>query len=124
VAVATYTDVEVALGRPISTPTEQAQVEWWLNGTEFVIRGRLGDPALLDQDVLVYVETEAVAAKVRRGARDESSITVSVDDGSVTRRYDSPVSAEDIGGELWGLLSPASSATSYTIGVVSPVDLP
>lgn len=123
-AVATYADVGVALRRTISDSAEQAQIGWWLDGVELVIRSRLGDPTLLDQDVLKYVEVETVADKVRRAGRDESSITVSVDDGSVTRRYDNAVTASDIASGMWALLSPANGGSAYTIGVVSPVDVP
>lgn len=122
-AVATYTDVGVALRRTISDPAEQAQIEHWLTGAEMAIRSRLGDPALLDQDVLRYVEAEAVAEKVRRAGRDESSITVSVDDGTVTRRYESGMGVDDITDDLWSLLSPARAGSAYSIGTISPVDV-
>lgn len=122
-AIATYTDVGVALRRTISDSAEQAQIEHWLTGAEMAVRSRLGDPALLDQDVLKYVEAEAVAEKVRRAGRDEESITVSVDDGSVTRRYATGMSVDDIAGDLWSLLSPARSSSSYTIGTISPLDI-
>lgn len=122
-AAATYEDVGVALRRTISDAAEQAQIEHWLTGAEMAIRSRLGDVTLLDQDVLTYVETEAVAEKVRRAGRDESSITVSVDDGTVTRRYETTMTANDIGTELWSLLSPARSGSAYTIGTTSPLDI-
>ena len=123
-AVATYSDVGVALRRTISDTAEQAQIEHWLTGAEMAIRSRLGDPALLDQDVLAYVEAEAVAEKVRRSGREESSITVTLNDGSgVTRRYEGMV-VDDIATELWSLLSPAGSSSAYTVGVVSPADIP
>lgn len=121
-AAATYEDVGVALRRTISDEAEQAQIEHWLTGAEMAIRSRLGDPALLDQDVLAYVEAEAVAERVRRAGREESSITVSVDDGSVTRRYDA-MTPTDIGTDLWSLLSPARSGSAYTIGTTSPLDI-
>lgn len=114
-AVATYEDVAVSLGRPISTPTEQAQVEWWLVGVEHLIRSRLGALAALDQDVLKYVEVEAIVAKINRSGRDESSITVAVDDGSVTRRYENSVGSGDITDEWWNLLDPDSSLASASI---------
>ncbi len=114
-AVATYEDVAVALGRPISTAAEQAQVEWWLTGIEHVITARLGDLAELDQDVLLYVEVEAAVAKVNRAGRSESSVTVAVDDGSVTRRYEGGVSAQDVSDLLWDLLSPAVATAAFTI---------
>lgn len=114
-AVASYADVVVAIGRPISTETEQAQVEWWLTGVEMYITARLGDVSLLDQDTVKYVEVEAVAARVRRHGTTESSITVSVDDGSVTRRYENPIGADDILDQWWDLLSPSSAHSAFTI---------
>lgn len=114
-AVATYEDVAVALGRPISTEAEQGQVEWWLNGVELFIAARLGPVADLDETTVKYVEVEAVADKVRRSGRDESSITVAVDDGSVTRRYENAVTASDISDEWWQLLDPDSNTASASI---------
>lgn len=108
-AVATYEDVQVSLGRPISSAAEQAQVEWWLTGLEHVLSHRLGDLSELDQDVLLYVEVEAAVAKILRRDNRESSITVSVDDGSVTRRYES-ATAGDVTDEWWALLSPATDS--------------
>jgi hypothetical protein len=115
VAVATYEDVAVALGRPISTEVEQAQVEWWLTGIEHVIFARLGDLAELDQNVLLYVEVEAAVAKIHRAGRSESSVTVAVDDGSVTRRYENSISAQDVSDLLWDLLTPDSGTGAFTI---------
>ena len=121
-AVATFTDVGVALRRTISDNAEQAQITHWLTGAEMAIKSRLGDVSLLDQDILKYVEAEAVAEKVRRAGREESSITVSLDDGSVTRRYDA-MGADDIASDLWSLLSPAGTSSFYTVPVVSPLDI-
>lgn len=123
-AVASVDDVAVALGRSL-TPEEVAQASWWLTGIERFIVRRLGPVAALVADDVRYVEAEAVAEKIRRGPSRESSITVSVDDGSVTRRYDSSASASDITDEWWALLTPATwSGTAYTIAVSSPLDLP
>lgn len=115
-AVATYEDVAVALGRPISTEAEQNQVEWWLSGVELFITAKLGDVADLDEAAVKYVEVEAVVAKIRRGAlAGASSITVNVDDGGVTRRYENPVSADDITDEWWGLLDPDTGGGAFTV---------
>lgn len=114
-AVATYADVSVALGRPISTTAEQDQVEWWLAGVELFITARLGDVTALDQTAVLYVEVEAVVAKIQRAGRSESSITVAVDDGSVTRRYENAVTASDITDEWWQLLAPGLDAASASI---------
>lgn len=108
-AEATYEDVAVALGRPLSTEAEQAQVEWWLDGVELFIVARLGPVADLNEAVVKYVEVEAVVAKLNRAGRSESSITVAVDDGSVTRRYES-VTADDVTDAWWNLLDPTSGS--------------
>lgn len=115
-AVATYEDVAVAIGRPISTAAEQAQVEWWLEGFELFIVNRFGPVADLTEGVVRYVEVEAAAAKVDRAQnKGASSITVSVDDGGVTRRFENPVTASDITDEWWNLLDPNTSSASASI---------
>lgn len=114
-AVATYTDVGVALRRTISDPDEQAQITWWLNGVELFIVARLGPVADLDAAAVKYVEVEAVVAKIQRAGRSESSITVAVDDGSVTRRYENAVTASDITDEWWTLLDPDANTASASI---------
>lgn len=118
-AVATYHDVGTILRREITDTTEQDQIEWWLNGIELLIATRLGPVDGLNQDAVKYVEAEAVAAKVRRTAgspSDEASITVSVDDGSVTRRWDhsSTVGLEDITDEWWELLAPKRESVAFS----------
>lgn len=118
-AVATYEDVSVALGRPISDTDQQAQVEHWLTGIELVITQRLGDVSLLDQAALLFVESEAVASMVRQSGTPESSITVSVDDGSVTRRFDGDSAdyTDFITTVWWGMLGRVRPrATSMTVG--------
>ena len=113
-AVATYQDVAIALGRSIDSQDEQDQVDWWLEGVELIIRVRLGDVSALDQDVLKYVEVEAVAAKVRRGDSLITSETVSVDDGSHTTRFESAISASDVTDEWWNLLNPDVGSSAYS----------
>lgn len=116
-AVTTYEDVAVALGRPISTSAEQDQVSWWLNAVELIIGQRLGDVALLDQALLKLVEVEVVAEKVRHSGTEESSITVAVDDGSVTRRYESTISDDDIADRWWDLLMGRRRAKAVSMTV-------
>lgn len=120
-AVATHEDVAVALGRSIDSAPEQAQVEWWLSGIELIIGARLGDVSALDQDILKYVEVEAVAAKVRRGDSRVTSETISVDDGSRTTRYES-ASASDITDEWWNWLNPNVGSGAYSTRPTFEVD--
>lgn len=124
-AVATWQEVAVALGRPSSdfNADQQAQITWWLAGIELLIKSRLGPIADLDQDSVKQVEVEAVAEKVRRSGQSESSITVSVDDGSVTRRYENRVTADDITADMWGLFGSGYTSSAYTIKVSGPLDI-
>lgn len=115
-AVATWQDVAVALGRPASdfNADQQAQITYWLNGVELLIKSRLGRVDALDQDVLKMVETEAVASRFRRlSDGGASSITVAVDDGSVTRRYET-VSADEITDAWWNMLDPSLNASGWS----------
>lgn len=109
-AVATYEDVAVAIGRPISDAAEQAQVEYWLGAVELLIGSRLGDVAELDQDALVYVEIEAVAARLRNpeGYQSESIDDYTYRHGSESRR----ISILD---EWWDLLTPTVASNAFTI---------
>lgn len=111
---ATAEDVETAIGRPVSSDAELRQIEWWLSGVEILIQSRLGDVSALDQDVLRYVEAEAVVAKIRRGDSRVSSETVSVDDGSLTRRFETGVQTSDISDEWWALLNPVTGSSFYS----------
>ena len=114
-AVGTWQDVAVALGRPTSSVTteQQAQWEWWLVGVESIIGFRLGDVSELDQDMLLYVEVEVVAAKATRGSSTVESETVSTDDSSYTTRYQS-VTQADILDEWWSLLTTSISTGAYS----------
>ena len=130
-AVATHYDVAVALGRPITSDAEQEQVQWWLSGVELLIGAKLGDLTALNQAVLKYVEVEAVVAKVRRGDSRVSSKTVSIDDGSVTERFETGVQTSDISDDWWALLNPSVGSGFYstrpgfeTDTVRSPVSTP
>jgi hypothetical protein len=120
--VATFQDVEVELGRTLASSAEVSQVTWWLAGIEALIGARLGDVTALDQQLLTIVEVSAVAAKVRRGAQTASSVTVAVDDGSVTRRYDNPVSLSDITDEWWSWLDPDTGAGVFSFRPTFEVD--
>ena len=120
-AVATVEGVSTSLGRPISDDPEYAQVLQWLNDAELQIRLRLGDVNLLDQEVLEYVEREAVILKIRNP------------DGHANERIDdfsfglSPAQAAGhvlITPEWWGLLSPTSQQGAFSTRPYFEPDLP
>ena len=103
--------IAVALGRTAPDPdsAEFAQWEMWISDALMLIEARLGDPALLDQAKLDYVVREAVASLARR-PDDATQVSVSVDDGSVSRTYRSGTGRVTILDEWWLLLAPASTA--------------
>jgi len=108
-SVAEYTDVEVALGRDL-TNVEVAQVTYWLDAAELLIGVRLGDVADLDQDVLKYVEIEAVLARMQNPNGYQSE---TIDD--YTYRYGSESRRVSIIDEWWELLTPSSSSSAFSI---------
>lgn len=114
-ATATYQDVQISLGRTFATDAEKMQAEWWLDGIELLITARLGDLDTLSADAVKYVETEAVAEKVRRAGQTESSITTAVDDGTVTRRWEQPVAVGDITDAWWEILTPSREAAAFSM---------
>lgn len=109
-AVATYEDVAVAIGRPISDAAEQAQVTYWLTSAELIIKARLGDVAALDQAVLKFVETEAVAAKMQN---PEGFASETIDD--YTYRLPAESRRVTILDEWWQMLDPDSGSASSSI---------
>lgn len=109
-------DVETSLGR-LLTGIELAQVEQWVGDARLQVRLRLGDLSLLDQPTLDYVVREAVVNRLRN---PEGMASETIDD--YTYRLPSETRRVTILPEWWDMLAPATSA--YTIGVVSPRDLP
>jgi hypothetical protein len=109
VAVATFEDVAVAIGRPIADQTEQARVNYWLDAAELQIKARLADLALLDQAALRFVETEAVAARM---VNPEGYQSESIDD--YTYRYGSETRQVVIRDEWWRLLDPDTGAGAFS----------
>lgn len=109
-AVATVSDVETSLGRPITDAAEVAQVAQWLADAELLISTRLGDVTLLNQAILGYVEREAVILKMRNPEGYQSE---TVDD--YTYRWGDTRGRVSILDEWWDMLSPTSSTTAFTI---------
>lgn len=106
-------DVATTLGRSSVTSLEFAQWAMWIDGARLLIRNRLGDLSALDQDVLDYVVVEAVALRAKRPDA-ASQMTVSVDDASVTKRYESGTGQIQILDEWWELLRPSESSGAFS----------
>lgn len=111
----TPNDVAVALGRPSPVGPAVGQWQFWIDSARLLIKARLGDLTLLDQAVLDYVVTEAVAAQVRK-PDDATQVDVAVDDARVSRRYSSGTGRVSILDEWWDLLSPeVDSSGAFTV---------
>lgn len=106
---ASVQDVSTAIGRPITSETEVAQVEYWLGAAELLISARLGDVSALEQSALKYVETEAVVARMRnpQGLQSES-----IDD--YTYNYGANTMQVAILPEWWDLLAPAREFEAFS----------
>lgn len=115
---ATYMDVAVRLGRDPLAVTEEQRLQWqaWLSDTEAMIRRRL--PALdaliasgaVQSSAVIAVEASVVVRKVQNpeGLR---SMSVAIDDGTITRTRDSASSdgVLRIFDEEWDMITPAAS---------------
>ena len=99
--ITTVNDVAVALGRPITDPDEQAQIEWWISSAELQIKYRLGDLTALDQETLLFVTVEAVAAKAQNPNGSQSE---TIDD--YTYRLPEESRRVTILDEWWEMLAP------------------
>lgn len=117
-AVATLDDVATSLGRPITDTAEVAQVNQWLDDAELMIRLRFSDLTALDQDVLAYVEREAVVARLRNpdGLQSESIDDYTYRHGAESRRI-------TITDEWWQMLAPTARGSFYTVQVSNPLDI-
>lgn len=117
-AVATVKDVATSLGRPITDSDEMAQVEQWLEDAELLISLRFPELSVLNQNVLRYVEREAVVARLRNpdGYQYEA-----IDD------YRYGMAAESrrltITDEWWQMLNPTMRGSFYTVQVSNPLDI-
>lgn len=119
----TPNDVAVELGRPTPTSDQSAQWASWISQALFLIGNRLGDVSMLDPAAVDYVVLQAVAAHVRN-PENATQVDVSVDDGSVSKRYASSFGRVTILDEWWDLLTPDGNGYSgaFTIAPFGAVD--
>jgi hypothetical protein len=114
----TVEQVAVELARP--TPTSPVSDQWqsWIDRAYRLIENRLGAAsyAALDPEILDDVVLMAVVEHVR-GWREStaSQYTVSVDDGTVSRKFERATGLLEIPDDLWPLLGVEVVAESFTI---------
>ena len=126
---ATTDQVAVELGRSPSSVSDAERTQWqqWLDQVERTIEGRfrrvgldlaaqvaLGDP---EAETVADVEVAVVARKVRN-PEGTTSTTVSVDDGSVTKRREGS-KIDDLGylrltDWEWDMLLPAGRSDAWS----------
>jgi hypothetical protein len=115
--------IAVALGRtaPAQDSAMWAQWEMWIGDAQILINSRKIDLGItyIDDAKLEYVIREAVVAQVRR-PDDATQVTVTVDDATTSKTYQSSRGRVEILDEWWkllGLTSPDGGAFSIdTVG--------
>lgn len=113
----TTDDVATTLG--VSSPTDLQVSQWelWIgDATRAIDRWaeRNGYTGLLNAADVDYVVREAVAAKRPDNA---TQVEVAVDDGRVSRRYESSTGQITILPQWWELLTPATAATDGAFSI-------
>ena len=116
-AYAAVQDVATTLGRPITDPDEQNQVIAWISGCELKIRTRLGDIDGLDQDILRYVISEAVARRVRN---PEGKQNERIDDYSYGLSSEAARAEIYLTEDEWAMLAPSGSASPSWVPTAVP----
>lgn len=104
--------VAIALGRDTPTSPVSDQWEMWIADALMLIQSRVDATTptpTVDQAVLDYVIREAVVTQARR-PDDSTQVTVSVDDGSVSKTYRSGAGRVAILDEWWTLLGLGATA--------------
>lgn len=112
----TISDVEVGLGR-LLTDSEQAQATQWIADALLLIETKFGDsfadisPALID-----YVVRSSVVSRFEGiGEGGMSSLSVAVDDGSVTKRWENASKQDDWLLAGWfDLLAPSRDSAAFS----------
>ena len=112
-------DIRVALGRAPLDDNERAQWDMWIRDAQIEISAgpdgkQLIDLNTLDQDRLSKVIRDAVVAKVRR-PDDATQVDISIDDGRVSKIYQSSTGSIYIRPEWWSLLGLVAPAGAFSI---------
>lgn len=115
-ALATIEDVALELGEPTPTGAKANQWQVWLNRAERLIVRRFGSLDGLDPATVSDVEAMAVAAKAARPDA-ATQVDMQVDDGRVSKRYESSTGRVEILDEWWAMLAPVTDGTSGAFAV-------
>lgn len=111
-------DIATVLGRPAPDGTQAEQWQRWIDDALLLIAARARqwnvDVASLDADVVDYVVREAVVAQTRR-PDDATQVSISVDDGTVSRSYSSATGRVAILADWWDLLGLGSAGGAFSI---------
>lgn len=115
---ANVTDVQVRLGRPITSSAEIAQVTAWLTDVEALIKVRIPDldqrvvTGQIDESIVSLVEAQVVVRKVKNpdGKQNER-----IDDYSYGLNTDAARGDLFLTDEEWALLLPVSATGAFTI---------
>ncbi|RKT33673.1 hypothetical protein DEU34_2277 [Microbacterium sp. AG1240] len=103
----TPANIAVALGVAAPEPGSVTEQQWamWISDAEMLIEIRRAelDASAPDQAKVDYVVRESVVAQVKR-PDDATQVTVSVDDGSTSRTFQSGSGRVGIREEWWTLL--------------------
>lgn len=113
----TVEHVRVSVGRPLTTfETDQATL--WISDALVLIGARATrertNLASLDQGSLDMVVREAVAARIKK-PDDATQVSVSVDDGQMSRTYKSATGQIEITDAWWELLFPSGSGEAFSV---------
>ena len=100
-------DIAVALGQGAPAPGSVQYRQWsmWIDDALMLIDIRAGELAVatIDQARIDYVVREAVVSH-QRHPEDSTQVSVSVDDGSVSKSYRSGAGRVRISDDWWALL--------------------
>lgn len=121
---ATVQDVSDRLGRAISEPAEVTQVNAWLADVESIIEERFARAGLvLSEQVavsnpslasVVRVESDAVIRRIYQPLPGRTSTTRSVDDASVTDRWEGSGTYDWLTDGEWSDLLPSVTAGAFS----------
>lgn len=112
-AYVTAGHVEDNIGRPLSA-AENVQAATWIGWAEATIAARMGSLDRLNADILDMVIIEAVTARLR-SPEAVTQVDVTVDDGSISKRYARSSGLIEILPEQWEALGWSGSAGAFSI---------